>query len=123
MQLTLGLMRPLLPVLPVFRALKKLLQPQFLLLQTINMFRLLFFIAIATLIITPLYLAAVLLAIWYMFRFTGYELIILAILVDGYFGAFNELPVISLLTIVLVFLIDLLKPSLLMYTKNDEMVS
>ena len=87
------------------------------------MFRLLFFIAIATLIITPLYLAAVLLAIWYMFRFTGYELIILAILVDGYFGAFNELPVISLLTIILVFLIDLLKPSLLMYTKNDEMVS
>ncbi len=87
------------------------------------MLRLLIIIIIAALVITPLYLAAIPLVIWYMFRFTGYELIILAVLVDGYFGAFNSLPIISLLTIVSVFLVDLLKPSLLMYTKNDEMVS
>ena len=87
------------------------------------MFRLLIFIIIAALIITPLYLVTIPLAIWYMFRFTGYELIVLAVLVDGYFGAFHALPIISLLTIVSVFLVDLLKPSLLMYTKTDEMVS
>ena len=87
------------------------------------MLRLLIIIIIAALVITPLYLAAIPLVIWYMFRFTGYELIILAVLVDGYFGAFNSLPIISLLTIVSVFLVDLLKPSLLMYSKNDEMVS
>lgn len=87
------------------------------------MFRLLIFIIIAALIITPLYLVTIPLAIWYMFRFTGYELIVLAVLVDGYFGAFHTLPIISLLTIVSVFLVDLLKPSLLMYTKTDEMVS
>lgn len=87
------------------------------------MLRLLSLIIITTLIITPLYILAIPLGVWYMFRFTGYELIILAVLVDGYFGAFNTLPIISILTIALVFLVDLLKPSLLMYTKTDEMVS
>lgn len=87
------------------------------------MFRLLIIIIIVALVITPLYLAAIPLAIWYMFRFIGYELIVLAVLVDGYFGAFNSFPIISLLTIVSVFFVDLLKPSLLMYTKTDEMVS
>ncbi len=87
------------------------------------MLRLLLLLSITTLIITPLYILAIPLGLWYMFRFTGYELIILAVLVDGYFGAFNTLPIISILTIALVFLVDLLKPSLLMYTKTDEMVS
>lgn len=58
-----------------------------------------------------------------MFRFTGYELIVMAVLVDGYFGAFYTLPIIGISTITLVFLVDLLKPSLLVYTKTDEMVS
>jgi hypothetical protein len=87
------------------------------------MLRLLSLIIIITLIITPLYILAIPLGVWYMFRFTGYELIVVAVLVDGYFGAFNTLPIISISTITLVFLIDLLKPSLLMYTKTDEMVS
>ena len=87
------------------------------------MLRLLLLLSITTLIITPLYILAIPLGLWYMFRFTGYELIILAVLVDGYFGAFNTLPIISILTIASVFLVDLLKPSLLMYTKTDEMVS
>ncbi len=87
------------------------------------MLRLVTFVLIAILIITPLYWLVLPIALWYMFRYTGYELIVLAILVDGYFGAFDSLPLISFITIILVFLIDLLKPSLLMYTKNDEMVS
>jgi len=87
------------------------------------MLRLLSLIIITTLIITPLYILAIPLGVWYMFRFTGYELIVVAVLVDGYFGAFYTLPIISISTITLVFLVDLLKPSLLMYTKTDEMVS
>jgi hypothetical protein len=87
------------------------------------MLRLLSLIIITTLIITPLYILAIPLGVWYMFRFTGYELIVMAVLVDGYFGAFYTLPIISISTITLVFLVDLLKPSLLMYTKTDEMVS
>lgn len=87
------------------------------------MLRFLFLILITLLIITPLYGLAILIALWYMFRFTGYELILLAVLVDGYFGAFDAVPILSIATICVVFLVDLLKPSLLMYTKNDEMVS
>ncbi len=87
------------------------------------MLRLLSLIIITTLIITPLYILAIPLGVWYMFRFTGYELIVMAVLVDGYFGAFYTLPIISISTITLVFLVDLLKPSLLMYTKTDEIFS
>lgn len=87
------------------------------------MFRLFLIISILTLALTPLYFLAVLIAIFYMFFYTGYELGIVAIIIDGYFGAFNSIPYISIFTISLVFLIDLLKPSLLMYTKKDEVVS
>lgn len=67
--------------------------------------------------LTPLYFLAIALAIWYMFRFAGYELIVLAVLLDGYFGAFYAIPYISLVTVFLVFIIELLKPFLLMYTE------
>lgn len=87
------------------------------------MLRILLFILITFLIITPLYWLVIPIALWYMFKFTGYELILVAILTDGYFGAFNSVPILSIITICAVFLVDLLKPSLLMYTKNDEMVS
>jgi hypothetical protein len=87
------------------------------------MLRFLLFIIIALLIITPLFWFVLPLVFWYTFLFTGYELIILAILVDGYFGAFYSVPIISIMAISIVFLMDLLKPSLLMYTKKDEMVS
>lgn len=73
--------------------------------------------------LTPLFWLAGIISIWYMFCFTGFELIILAILIDGYFGAFYNIPIISILAIIMVFSIDLLKPTLLMYTSKDEMVS
>lgn len=87
------------------------------------MWRLFAFILIASLAITPLYWGAFILAIWYIFRFSGYELIVLAVLVDGYFGAFYNVPVITIVTTVLVFTIDFLKPTLLLYTGKDEVVS
>ena len=87
------------------------------------MLRFFLFISIAMLIITPLYLLCIPLALWYMFLFTGYELILLAVLIDGYFGAFYTVPVISILSIIMVFSVDLLKPTLLMYTKKDEILS
>ncbi len=87
------------------------------------MLRISLFILIALLMLTPFFWLAGLIAVWYMFCFTGFELIILAILIDGYFGAFYNVPIISILTIIMVFSIDLLKPTLLMYTSKDEMVS
>ena len=73
--------------------------------------------------LTSFFWLAGIISVWYMFRFTGFELIVLAILIDGYFGAFYNIPMISILTIIMVFSIDLLKPTLLMYTSKDEMVS
>lgn len=87
------------------------------------MFRIFIFIIIALLMLTPFFWLAGIISVWYMFRFTGFELIVLAILIDGYFGAFYNIPIISILTIIMVFSIDLLKPTLLMYTSKDEMVS
>ncbi len=87
------------------------------------MFRIFIFIIIALLMLTSFFWLAGIISVWYMFRFTGFELIVLAILIDGYFGAFYNIPIISILTIIMVFSIDLLKPTLLMYTSKDEMVS
>ncbi len=87
------------------------------------MLRIFTFISITILMLTPLFWLAGVISVWYMFRFTGFELIILAILIDGYFGAFFSVPVISILTIITVFFIDILKPTLLMYTSKNEVVS
>ncbi|MCB9810865.1 MAG: hypothetical protein H6779_00810 [Candidatus Nomurabacteria bacterium] len=73
--------------------------------------------------ITPLYIVGVVLSVWYMFKFGGYELVFVAVLLDGYFGAFYHLPLITICSLALVLFIDLLKPRLLMYTSDNEMVS
>ncbi|MEZ4104523.1 MAG: hypothetical protein R3B60_04555 [Candidatus Paceibacterota bacterium] len=85
--------------------------------------RIFIFLLIASLSISPWYFFAVPFVIWYLFNFSGYELIILAILIDGYFGAFYNFPYLSVGVLVVVFLVDFIKPSLLMYTKNNEVVS
>lgn len=62
-------------------------------------------------------------AILYTFFFRGFELIVVAILIDGYFQAFYSFPWLSVCTIIAVFAIDFIKPQLLMYTGQNEMVS
>ena len=62
-------------------------------------------------------------AFLYAFYFVGFELIVVAILIDGYYQAFYSFPWLSVCTIGLVFLIDFIKPQLLMYTEQNEMVS
>ncbi len=87
------------------------------------MLRLSLFLIMATLMLTPLFWWVVILAVFYIFYYTGYELIVLAILVDGYFGAFYNIPIITIITTALFLFINLLKPTLLMYTNDNEMVS
>ena len=62
-------------------------------------------------------------AILYIFFFRGFELVIAAILIDGYFQAFYSFPWLSVLTVGAVFVMDFIKPQLLMYTGQNEMVS
>lgn len=62
-------------------------------------------------------------AILYIFFYRGYELIVVSILIDGYFQAFYSFPWLSVCTVGIVFFIDFIKPQLLMYTGHNEMVS
>lgn len=73
--------------------------------------------------IAGLLFLAIPLALLYIFFFRGFELVIAAILIDGYFQAFYSFPWLSILTIGVVFLMDFIKPQLLMYTGQNEMVS
>ncbi len=74
-------------------------------------------------LVAELYFLAVPLCLWYLFKYRGYELIAVAILVDGYYQAFYSIPVLSIATIILVVLFDFIKPQLLMYTGDNEVVS
>jgi len=75
------------------------------------------------LLIAQVYLVALPLGFWYIVMFRGYELVLVAMLIDGYYQAFYTVPVLTLGTLFLVLLVDVIKPQLLVYTGNDEIVS
>jgi hypothetical protein len=80
-------------------------------------------ICITWCLVSQLYFVAVPLAVWYLFKVDGHELILVSILVDGYYQAFYSLPILSIATIGLIIFFDFIKPQLLMYTGGNEMVS
>lgn len=80
-------------------------------------------IALVWLCIAGLFVVAIPLALGYIFYFRGFELIFIAIMIDAYYQAFYSFPWLSVGTIGAVFLIDFIKPHLLMYTGHNEMVS
>ena len=57
-----------------------------------------------------------------MLWFTGYEIVILAMLIDGYYGAFYNFPTLTVMTFLLFTLVTYLK-KLLLYTGGDEVIS
>jgi hypothetical protein len=85
--------------------------------------RLFWFVGIVWFAIAELYYFAIPLAILYLFFYTAYELVVLAILIDAYYFAFFGSPILSLATGCAVFLTDFIKPRLLMYTKDDAYIS
>ena len=74
------------------------------------------------LLLMQYFVVAGIVAVFYMFKFVGYELIVLAILIDGYYGAFYSVPYLSIMTALAVFIVSIIKPYLL-YTERNEMVS
>lgn len=89
-----------------------------------NLFlRTLLLILIVWCFIAQLYFIAGPLFIFYLFKYRGYELIVGAILIDGYYQAFYSLPLLSISTVISVFLVNLIKPQLLMYNGDNEVVS
>ncbi len=86
-------------------------------------FRFLVCILIVWATIAQLFMVAIPLTLFYVYRYTGYELVVLAIVIDGYYAAFYRFPGLSLLVALLVISADFIKPHLLMYTKDDAFVS
>jgi hypothetical protein len=74
-------------------------------------------------LVAQLYILAIPLVIWYLSQYRSYELIVIAILVDGYYQAFYSVPILSIVAVISVILVDIIKPQLLMYTGNNEVVS
>ena len=86
------------------------------------MLRITIFLLLILSILTQSYYIAALLFISYMLWFTGYEIVILAMLIDGYYGAFYNFPTLTVMTFLLFTLVTYLK-KLLLYTGGDEVIS
>jgi hypothetical protein len=74
-------------------------------------------------LVAQLYIIAIPLMLWYVLMLDGYELVWVSILVDGYYQAFYNIPVLSIGTLGVVVLVNVIKPYLMMYTGGNEMVS
>lgn len=79
--------------------------------------RILILIVIVWTLVAQVYVVAVPLSIWYIIQYEGYELIVAAILVDGYYRAFFSFPKLTLIVLISVIFINFVKPKLLMYTE------
>lgn len=55
--------------------------------------------------------------------YTSYELFIVMVLIDGYMGAFYDVPWLSLGTGVLLILVAVIKKRLMLYTDRNEVAT
>jgi hypothetical protein len=86
-------------------------------------FTIILYFFIALLIIENQIILAVLLAGWFTFRVGAIWLIPLAFLLDGYFGAFTDVPAISLITCVWYVVSEYLRPRLIAQSQSYEKVA
>ncbi len=61
--------------------------------------------------------------IFYLAFYTGYELVIVALLIDGYYGAFYSFPWLTVVVFWLFIIVTVTKEKLLLYTQTDEIFS
>ncbi len=87
------------------------------------MLRIILFSLLGLSIFNQFYLVAMFLFLWYLLVYTGYELVILAILLDGYYGAFYAVPVLTLVTFLVWIATLTTKRMLLLYTDKNEFIS
>lgn len=83
-----------------------------------NMFRLVTFALVALCLFTNFVVLAVPLAAYYAWRYVGYELFVIGVLVDGYYGLFYDVPIFSMITTVIVLLVNMLAPYVLVYNER-----
>ena len=87
------------------------------------MIRIILFGLLILSIFNQFYLIAGAVFIWYLLVYTGYELVALAILLDGYYGAFYAVPILTLGTFFVWITTDTIKRLLLLYTEKNEFIS
>jgi hypothetical protein len=86
-------------------------------------FRSIWLFLLAFFFLNQWYILAGLAFFGYLFRYAGYEIVALALLIDGYYGAFLEIPLLSLTVFCIWFATILLRERLLLYTQQNETLS
>jgi hypothetical protein len=69
------------------------------------------------------YVIAGLLFAWHLVRYTRYELVLAAALLDGYYGSFYTFPRLTIFTFLAWTIMLLLRTRLVLYTREHEMAS
>lgn len=87
------------------------------------MVRALLFVIIAVSFIGQFYVVAALCFLGSLLYFTGFELVVLAIILDGYFNAFATFPLLTVGVFVAWSVGMLLRERLLLYTRTHETLS
>ena len=86
-------------------------------------FTLVIYFSIALMVIENQLIIAALLAAWFTFRIGAVWLLPLAFLLDGYFGAFADIPYISLITCVWYVISEYIRPRLIVQSNTYEKVA
>ena len=87
------------------------------------MLRFLIILVIIFSMLNQIFWLAGLLGLYYLARYSTFELVLVAALLDGYYGAFHAVPILTLLTSISWFLAEIIKEGLLMYTEKNETFS
>lgn len=69
------------------------------------------------------YLLAALLCLYTLYRFTGFEVVVAAALLDAYYGAFSNVPVLTIGVFVAWSIALVLRERLMVYTREYETLS
>ena len=87
------------------------------------MIRFLLVIGVALSFISQWYLLTLLLFSISLFKYSGFELVVLAMLLDGYYNAFASWPLLTIVSFLAWSLLIILRQRLLLYTQMDETFS
>lgn len=66
------------------------------------------------------YFVTAIIFLWYLFRYAGYELVVLAFILDAYYGSTLHLPMITLSVFIAWTIVIIIRPRLLLYTQDNE---
>lgn len=85
--------------------------------------RFILILTIVWLLVASLWVPALGLILLYLLYYNGYELILIGILLDGYYQYFYSVPFFSLCISGMVLLMNVIKPRLLLYNAKNEVAS